>query len=248
MFPYIIVGISSMQTMDCLNKPLFQSNVVTSARTDLSRDQRRVLYLFLRETFKSGFPPDGYFELNHKDYAAIFKIGEQEARDDLRKAIKGFKGKVIQFYEDWEGESADVEYDWTHVRRIALRRGKYSININPMLRQHLEPLAHNLNFTGLDLEDLSKLKSKWSQRLYEALCQFRTTGLWTITLKGLRERWDLPESYKNFYLLRTRVLEPAIRELKQISLFQSLTMSVKENEKKVNEALMFQFTPFKREF
>jgi plasmid replication initiation protein len=235
----------SMDIRNSLKKPLFQSNVVTSARTDLTRDQRRILYLFLRKTYQSGFPENGYFEFNHKIYSAVFRVGEQEARDDLRKAIKGFRGKVVSFYEAWEGESAELEYDWTTVRRLAPRRGIYSININPELRQHLEPLAYDLNFTGMDLEDLSKLRSKWSLRLYEALCQFRSTGQWSVTLENLRERWELPTSYNKFALLRTRVLDPAIEELRQVASFRTLTMTVRENDRKIKQSLLFHFQPFK---
>jgi plasmid replication initiation protein len=234
----------SMKSKSSLRKPLFQSNIVTSARSDLTRDQRRILYLFLRKTYQSGFPENGYFEFNHKIYAQTFKVGEQEARDDLRKAIRGFRGKVIQFFDDWEGESAEVEYDWTNVRRIAPRRGVYSININPELRRHLEPLAYDLNFTGMDLEDLAGFRSKWTQRLYEALCQFKSTGLWRITLHSLRQRWELPTSYNKFALLRTRVLEPAIRELRQTNKFSNLTMTVRETDNNVKDALEFTFGPF----
>ena len=177
-------------------KPIIQANVITSARENLTRDQRRLLYLFMRETNLHGWPCGGEYVVSHKLYAHVFRVCEQEARDDLRRAITTLKGKVVRFYEDWGGESADVEIDWTTRRKVALKRGLYSFVMNNELREYLQPLAYNLPFTVMDLDDLSNLKSKWSQKLYEALCQFRMTGIWHVSLDSLNERWALPASYQ----------------------------------------------------
>ena len=92
-------------------KPLLQSNLITSARENLTRDQRRLLYLFMRDVYLKGWPEKGEYRVSHRDYAQIFKVCEQEARDDLRRAITDLKGKVVRFYQDWEGTPADIEID-----------------------------------------------------------------------------------------------------------------------------------------
>lgn len=226
-------------------KPVIQANVVTSARENLTRDQRRLLYLFMRETHLHGWPQGGEYVVSHRLYATVFRVSEQEARDDLRRAITALKGKVVRFYEDWDGESADVEIDWTTKRKVAIKRGLYSFVINNELREYLQPLAYNLPFTVMDLGDLSGLRSKWSQKLYEALCQFRVTGIWHVSLESLRERWVLPQSYNKINLLFQRVIEPSMKEVKKIFVFKELTcIRVRRRGSRKVTSLAFHFTPF----
>lgn len=226
-------------------KPLLQSNLITSARENLTRDQRRLLYLFMRDTYLKGWPQDGEYRVSHHDYAQTFGVCEQEARDDVRRAITDLKGKVVRFYQDWQGGPADIEIDWTTKRRFAPKRGLYSFIINAELREYLQPLAYNLPFTVMDLSDLSQLKSKWSQKLYEALCQFRSTGLWHIPLETLRERWTLPPSYTKINLLMLRVIHPAMHEVKKIREFRHLTcIRVRKKGERKATRLVFHFTPF----
>ena len=99
----------------------------------------------------------------------------------------------------------------------------------------------------MDLSDLSHLKSKWSQKLYEALCQFRSTGLWHIPLETLRERWALPQSYTKINLLMLRVINPAMDEVKKIPQFKHLTCIRvrKKGERRVTR-LVFHFTSFSK--
>lgn len=237
-----------MATGKITKKPLLQANVITSAKSDLTRDQRRVLYLFLRQIHISNqWPENGYMRFNHRDYAAAYGVGEQEARDDLRRALSSFRGRAVRISEDWEGELSELEIDWTTTRRVAHKRGDYSVTFNAELKSYLMPLAYELPFTVLDLNHLSMLQSKWALKLYEALCQFKSTGKWIVhSMDNLRERWDIPDSYKKPALLRNRVLTPAVMEVKRLEVFKDLHLTEKTDDRGTIEGLLFQFTPWAR--
>jgi plasmid replication initiation protein len=47
--------------------------------------------------------------------------------------------------------------------------------------------------------------------------QFKTTGKFLIELDKFKERLELKDEYKRFYNFKIRVIEPAIKELKEKS-------------------------------
>lgn len=232
-------------------KPILQSNILISARDDLTRDQRRLVYLFLRQIHKENkWPVGGKMEFNFKTYAETFNVCEQEARDDLRKAIKGLRGKYVRFYEDWGGDESEREIDWTTERRSSIVKGRYEITMNYALKEFMMPLAANIPFSVLDLDHISVLQSNWSQRLYQALWQWRLTGVFVVNdLNTLHTRWETPASYQKYGQFKRRVLLPAIEEVRKLDILKDLTMVEKtceSNPRKVT-GLQFLFTPFEKE-
>ncbi|EIZ1322456.1 RepB family plasmid replication initiator protein, partial [Salmonella enterica] len=74
------------------NNVLMQANALTQAKYDLSRDQQRILVMCLDSIAKNNWPKDGIFRINHEEYMKVFGISEKEAREDIIRALKGFKG------------------------------------------------------------------------------------------------------------------------------------------------------------
>ncbi|MBN6402110.1 RepB family plasmid replication initiator protein [Enterobacter hormaechei] len=209
-------------------RPLYQANVLTQARDGLSRDQRRLFYLMLDSISTQGWPENGVFKIDHLFYSQVFKLSEKEAREDIRRAMADFKGKEVTLYESWEGGvSVMREMSWTTSRWTSEERGIYQIKINPDLREFMEPFAHDLPFTMYRLEQVSRVPSKYSMKLLEALSQFKTTGFFAIRLEDLRVRWELPASYEKWSLLKARVLDPALADVRKIEEFRSVTMMEK---------------------
>jgi hypothetical protein len=90
-------------------------------------------------------------------------------------------------------------------------KGDVEIGIDLKMRPYL--FALKKNFTIFGLEVAMSLKSKYSKRLYEMLCQFKNTGLFRITIAELKERFDLSddqyERWSNFdkFILKTAQTE-----------------------------------------
>lgn len=228
-------------------RPLFQANVLTQAKDGLSRDQRRMFYLMLDSISATGWPQDGIFRIDHAFYAHTYSLSDKEAREDIRKAMADFRGKELTLYEKWDSGSPVVrDMVWTTSRWTSEERGLYQIKINSDLREFMEPIANDLPFTSYRLEQVSRVPSKYSMKLLEALSQFKSTGFFAISLHNLRERWELPNSYEKWSLLKARVLDPALHDIRKLEEFKTVTMMMKrEGEGKNSKVtgVSFTFTP-----
>ncbi|EAW9895432.1 TPA: RepB family plasmid replication initiator protein [Salmonella enterica] len=228
------------------NNVLMQANALTQAKYDLSRDQQRILVMCLDSIAKNNWPKDGIFRINHEEYMKVFGISEKEAREDIIRALKGFKGKELTIHETWDNVDELIIRDmvWVTSRWVGEKRGIYQIKLNSDLREFMVPLAYDHSFTVYRLGHIAKTSSKYSMRLLQSLSQFRDTGIFSIKLDVLRKRWTLPDSYQGFGLLRTRVLEPAIKDLRKLPEFSTLTMETRKESTGKVTSVIFQFTPF----
>ena len=72
------------------------------------------------------------------------------------------------------------------------------------------------HFTAYKLSRVSGMKSVYSWRLFELLMQFKKTGLLNILIDDFYHAMDAPESLRaNFSNLRNRVIEPAVKEIRE---------------------------------
>lgn len=240
---------------------MVQANVITSAKNDLTRDQRRIVHHLLREIYVSHrWPEGGTVTIDFKDYASIYRISHQEARDDLRKAINDFRGKAIVFSQkldsehDWgPGELSEVEIDWTTKREKLVSAGRYRVTFNPELRDLLMPLmardeGKNILFTYLDRNETRELQLKYSVRLYEALCQFQASGIFMVSLQELLDRWAVPKTYREKYSdFKRSILLKSLNEIRAKTRFVDVTLSERTGDRGKVNMLIFQFTPSRLE-
>ena len=93
-------------------------------------------------------------------------------------------------------------------------------------------LLNNLsNYTSIELQESTALKSSYSKGIYKKLRQFRNTDkpFWSVRLDDFREYLDIPSSY-TLSDINKRVLKPAIEELSPY--FQGLNVEPYFDKKK----------------
>ena len=87
---------------------------------------------------------------------------------------------------------------------------RFSFEVAPHL------LGLRSKFTSYKLKQASALRSVYAWRLFECLQSWKSKGRWVVDVEDFNNIMEAPESLKkDFAQLRRRVLEPAIKELRE---------------------------------
>lgn len=183
-----------------------KSNDLVEASYSLTLSEQRIILAAIGRI--NGYDPASLkvmrTRITAREYAARYNLDENSAYEALQAAadrlyerdIRRIEGRVRERfrwvssvkYDDGEGA---IELGW-------------SLEILPYLTL-LEQ-----RYTIYDLEQISRLESTYSIRLYEMLVRWKGTGEWYIKLSDFRDRLDLGDKYPRFSSLKARVIQPAV--------------------------------------
>ncbi len=185
-----------------------KSNDLNSANYKLGVVGQRVFILLLTK-IDNNCPLKDSYTVTAKEYSIMYGTPLKIAYRDLGKGIKEMYEVDIHIHN----KALKII---TH-KRIAYHfeyhygEGKISVSFNPKLAMHL--CEFKSRYTEYIINQVSRLKSRYSIRLYELLIQFKNTGDRCMSIEDFRKNLGVENKYTKFNNLKRKVIDPSVKEL-----------------------------------
>ena len=149
------------------------------------------------------------YTLSVKEFNKLLGLKGTPKYVELRQITKGLMKKVFEVRID----KKVIQVSWLSYVAYNETEGTIDIRFDPFLRPYLLELKRE--FTSYKLENVVKLKSSYSIRLYELLKQYEKLQERTFHLQTLRQMLGVEDIYPAYGNFKQRVLVPAQKELKK---------------------------------
>jgi len=152
------------------------------------------------------------------EYAEHAECGMNAAYEALKSASDRIFERKISFFRPPRKPSPSGKQVFVVMRWVCQkeeyhdREGWVELHWSPGILPYLTGLKSN--FTKYQLQQASALRSIYSWRLLELLSQFNKTGWLEITIEEFAHAMEANEKQQSdFARMRTRMIEPAVKEL-----------------------------------
>jgi len=152
--------------------------------------------------------------LHAKDYAETFGLDMTSAYEQMEAAAERIFDRYIRTVEMTPKGPEDTKYRWVEYRKYHKGEGWIELVWTSSVAPHLFGLRRE--FLSYKLRQAADFRSVYTWRLFECLKSWEAAGRYSPTIEEFTHSMEVPEAYvKNFKELRTRVIEPALRDLKE---------------------------------
>ena len=199
------------------------SNALTRAGHGLTLAEKRIVAAAVSKLDSRKALPPGEVprtKLTAMEYAETFGVDMNTAYDQLQAAAKQLYKRSITFYEPAHKRSGKplpptmVQMRWVGSVKYHQGEGWVELAWWPDLIRHL--LGLKAQFTTYQLQQASALRSGYSWKLLELLTRFQSTGTAEYTIEDFCASMDATaKQAANFAKVRTKIIEPAVKELQE---------------------------------
>jgi plasmid replication initiation protein len=226
------------------NHNVSMSNSIVSAAHALNLSEKRIICTAIAKLNSlANAPPSKAIKITAMEFAECFKIDETTAYEQLKKGSKNLFSRYISRVQETPYGQKTEQIRW--IDRAVYHPGEGYVEIN--FTVHVSPYLTALEkrFTTYKLEHARALRSIHSWRLFENLKRWESTGVWICEIDEFHHAMEATPSYrKNFAQLRKWVIEPALKELREVSGLEVEFFPYKRGRKV--SRLIFKFKPTKQ--
>lgn len=198
-----------------------KSNYLIEASYRLSLQEQRLILLMVSRIK----PEDKGFHIYRiavKDFNRIVGIKNEASYQRTKELTKKLLERSLQITKD----NSVLQITWLSSAEYFEGKGYVELSFDPKLKPYLLQLKEF--FTKYRLQNVIRLKSSYSIKLYELLKQYETIGRREFTLEQLRRTLGLKDSeyplYANF---KQKILSRVLNELNE---FTDLSFSMRERK------------------
>lgn len=199
---------------------VYMSNAVARAAQGLSLAEKRIVGIAASRLDSRRVPPPGgapVTRITAMDYAETFDIDINTAYEQLQDAGRELYKRSITFTEPKVGKrKGGAVHRLRWVGRATYHDGQGWLELAwwHEVMPHLCGLKDK--FTKYQLQQASALRSLYSWRLLELMQSWQDKGRFEITIEDFHTAMETTEKQRaNFNNIRRRMIEPAIKELRE---------------------------------
>lgn len=223
------------------NHYVTKSNVLIEANYKLStREQKIILCLASHiepedEDFKT-------YTLSIKEFNETLGLKGSAKYTELRQITFGLMKKGFEVHI----ENKVIQVSWLSYVAYNTNQGTVDLRFDAFLKPYFLQIAEQ--FTSYRLENILKLQSSYSIRIYELLKQYETIGYRTFDVEELKQKLQVQKTYDKYANFKQRVLHKAqeelqdktdisfqIEEIKNGRKVQSVKLHILKNKKHITE-------------
>ena len=148
------------------------------------------------------------------DYAESWQVSPTSAYEQLKEATENLMHRQAAFKTETRRGQKITRVNWCGQSVYHEGEGWVEISFTPQIAPHL--LGLRTKFTSYKLAQAGALRSLYAWRMLELFTSWQDKGKWTVDVEDFADAVEAPESCrKDFGNLRKRVIEPAIKELRE---------------------------------
>lgn len=174
--------------------------------------------------------------VSYKDIRRISGLNNMRAQDISDMVDELLNTKLEFFVDNGDGSYEIVKAPMFTLASINSKSRDVTVELSPIMESKM--LIGRNEFTIIDVEVISSIRSSYAQELYRLLSQFKATGKLYIGANQWKLRFQPPESYSDYDIIRKQIL-PAIKGNKPH--FKNLKVNIKESDRKLPPTIVFTF-------
>lgn len=196
-----------------------KDNALIQASYTLGLAEQRLMLLAILEARETGEGIDhnSLLRVHAHAYADHFGIDKGNAYEVIKEASKGLFDRYVTYHDKNPKNGNDRSFHCRWVDKIGYEKATGTVFMR--FTSDVVPLITRLenNFTSYEIEQVANLDSSYAIRLYELLIQWRVAGKTPeFELQDFRRKLGVKENqYKTMSNLKSRVLEPAIKQINE---------------------------------
>jgi len=223
------------------NRNVSMSNTIVTSAHSLNLSEKRIISTALAKLDSmTKRAPEKPIRITAIEFAECFELDETTAYEQLKRGTKALYNRSIRRLIPTPYGHREELIRWLAVSTYHPGQGYVEVSFTPQVAPYL--MALEQRFTTYKLEQTRALRSIHSWRLFENLKRWESTGKWIVEIDEFHHLMEATKSYRaNFAQLRKWVIEPAVKELRDVSGLE-IEWSAHKTGRKVTR-LLFLFEP-----
>ena len=212
-----------------LDHVITKSNILIEANYRLTLTQQRIV-LLMASLVEPGDEDFKWYRLTVGGFAGLLDIDRPGLYRDMVGMVDNLMRVVLTIPQ---GGDDYLKTHWVHSAKYRMGTGYVDVSFDPELKPFFLHLKER--FTTYKLDNVIRLKSVYSIRIYELLKQYQGIGKRTITIDSLRKMLGIePKEYRLYGHFKDKVILVAHHEINEKT---DISFSFREIKhiRKVNE-------------